>query len=58
MSNYRGKLQVLLFDLWRDGILSEQQCAKYHDVDLVSIRRIFDIEAMRRGMKNREEALG
>jgi len=51
---YRGRLQSLLFDLWRDEVLSEQQCAKYHGVDLVSMRRIFDCEAARRGLSSRD----
>ena len=50
------QLQFLLFDLWRDGILTEQQCATYRDVDLVSLRGMLDTEAQNRGFRDRIEA--
>lgn len=53
---WRGKMQILIFDLWRDGVLTEQQCATYTGEDLVQVRRLLDCEAARRGYKCREEA--
>jgi hypothetical protein len=53
---WRGKMQILVFDLWRDGVLTEQQCAAYTGEDLVQVRRLLDCEAAKRGYKCREDA--
>jgi hypothetical protein len=46
----------LLYELWRDGVLSEQQCAKRYGVDLVTMRRLLDDRAQAAGFSSRGEA--
>ena len=55
-STYRAKLERLLFDLWRDGVMSEQQCAKYAGTSLVGMRQALDCQAVLHGYGNREDA--
>lgn len=50
-----SQLRRLLFDLWRDGVLSEQQCATYLDADLVYARGVLDIQAQNNGFRDRME---
>jgi hypothetical protein len=55
-TTWRARFERLVFDLWRDDILTEQQCAKYADTDIVSVRRILDCQALLFGFKSRDEA--
>lgn len=50
------KLRELVFELWCDGILSEQQCATRMGLDLVSLRVMLDGMAMLKGHRSREDA--
>ena len=55
-TTWRARLERLVFDLWRDEILTEQQCAKYAETELISVRRILDCQALVLGFNDRDEA--
>jgi hypothetical protein len=40
-----ARVGELLRELWQAEYLSEQQCARYLDIDLVSCRRIIQIDS-------------
>lgn len=52
----RQRFHALLFDLWADEVLTEQQCARYLGLDLLATRKTLDDEATRRGYKTRDLA--
>lgn len=52
----RHRFHALLFDLWADEVLTEQQCARYLGLDLLATRKTLDDEARRRGYKARDHA--